>query len=600
MRALTIPLTETIGVKGGVRKDGVLVGKNPAIDITKAFKRSKIITNGRFFTEDVTGQTSVFVDVSTAANNDTIGDVDMFPTAPTIGDAFYSCILKSLTANEVHYFISTAGFGITLEHEYWDSSTEVWTALSGVVATNFLTVTGINVFKFTAPSNWGNVLISGFYGKVIRHRITAVSSPVSPKLTRVYPVSTTHVNTEITNDLKDPSYAQLASYIVEGDEVCIASPEKPWGYEFIYKDAQEGGGTDEFTYSTASEEKALTVTDTSNNYRTKNERTFKPKNLVATAANATVTTVQVIAEHGYIEAAVAAIPTATTNKFSIGLSAVTTGTVGYELRADFVSSNPRLTVYEGGVLKYTHTVNLVVNDVLRVFCLDGASDDTKNLILYYLNGSVIYTSETTEGNSLYGRVIGQTSGVQIKQMKYIDFSDLQALPISVTFQSVTSMTVTDETQITEQLFARHYVKFVAPNDFVSITAANSHIGVDGFQYCRVKRGVITKPTSYMRARLLTMGNTKVKGLKVVGDSTYTGFKFCSGEVDAIESDSILMLFNKQSGATAQIDLPKGTQLLEATINITYQDGNEMLITQVKGDNESDIGIGSYIMLGEAR
>jgi len=98
-----------------------------------------------------------WTDETTAANNATANDMNLFHTSPTADDAYYfggKTPFKILTVN-----VGTAGVGTwTLIWEYYNGS--IWVAIPDVYdGTGSFKKSGSNNVSFSPPSNWAQTTL---------------------------------------------------------------------------------------------------------------------------------------------------------------------------------------------------------------------------------------------------------------------------------------------------------------------------------------------------------------------------------------------------------------------------------------------------------
>lgn len=153
------------------------VGKN--ISIPGANTTGATITgaaNGpadKVWQEDSTGGPS-YVDLTTAFNDATTGDVNPFPASEATTDRFIIGHIQQF--DQVTITIGTSGVGGTVTWKYWDGS--AWAALSGVTdnTTGFTAAPGSYTLTYTVPGDWAKTHINGTKLFYISAEITGVYS----------------------------------------------------------------------------------------------------------------------------------------------------------------------------------------------------------------------------------------------------------------------------------------------------------------------------------------------------------------------------------------------------------------------------------------
>ena len=179
---------------------------------------------------------TVFTEVTTAAQNTTVNDVQLIPAAAAVDDAFYfgcdnPCRIVTLD-------IDTAGVGTwTLTWEYWDGDS--FEALSNVDdRTSAFTNLGRNTITWDPPANWATQSVTGtsvnsYWG---RARISAFTSETTPPLaSRVF-----YENGQWwtwVEDLDVDNQAQFTLYLGGGTDLVTAHQIFPGSAGVITADA---------------------------------------------------------------------------------------------------------------------------------------------------------------------------------------------------------------------------------------------------------------------------------------------------------------------------------------------------------------------------
>ena len=108
---------------------------------------------------------NTYIDYTSAINNYTANDVNLLPSTPTVGDAFFFGADFKFRALRIE--IGTAGSGITITWKYWNGSS--WMNLQNVVDnTNSFTASGGNYVYYDLPTDWQQNSVSG----IIKNRRT--------------------------------------------------------------------------------------------------------------------------------------------------------------------------------------------------------------------------------------------------------------------------------------------------------------------------------------------------------------------------------------------------------------------------------------------
>ncbi len=121
-----------------------------------------------------------YTDETTAANQQTVDDMNLLPTTPVVNQDGY-LFGHAEEFNQLKINISTVGVGGgTITWQYWNGA---WTNLSGVSdGTQSFSQSGTNYVSWTMPSDWATTTINsqGPY-KFVRARFTAGSFSTAPK-----------------------------------------------------------------------------------------------------------------------------------------------------------------------------------------------------------------------------------------------------------------------------------------------------------------------------------------------------------------------------------------------------------------------------------
>jgi len=214
--------------------------------------------------------------------------------------------------------------------------------------------------------------------------------------------------------------------------------------------------------------------DLSSQWQVVNTHVVDASILDATGVNATVGSVQGITGNGYVMATAAATPTATTDRWIMGLSDTQTGTIKYALSMTFVSGTPRYQVYVDGNLVFTTAADWGWYDDVQVIRYNGD--------IYFMTGGLSLGAlvGVTDTDILYARVIGVDDLVQVLDVNLVDWgSSRYAKPITVTWTDNTDFTVTPNS-VEADYPASYSIAFTTPSDFAPLTALLSKTGVAGY------------------------------------------------------------------------------------------------------------------------
>ena len=114
---------------------------------------------------------TIFVDETSAAQDDVANDMTLLPAVPAIGCAYYFGFDQMFDAVALN--VGTAGIGNwTIEWQYWNGA--AWTALAGVTdGTTSFQVAGLHDVSFTRPvADWATVAVNGVTKYWVRAEVT--------------------------------------------------------------------------------------------------------------------------------------------------------------------------------------------------------------------------------------------------------------------------------------------------------------------------------------------------------------------------------------------------------------------------------------------
>jgi len=145
--------------------------------------------------------TDSYTDYTDEINNYTSNDVDLLPSTPSVGDAFYFGLYNKFTGIAIR--IETAGSDITITWKYWNGSS--WTNLPNVVDnTNSFTTSGGNYIYWDRPTDWQQNTVNGVTAYWIKAEVTSVgSNPTQPKASYAYSGKYTGNDGSYTDHLSD-------------------------------------------------------------------------------------------------------------------------------------------------------------------------------------------------------------------------------------------------------------------------------------------------------------------------------------------------------------------------------------------------------------
>jgi len=124
-----------------------------------------------------------YEDYTDEINDWSTNDVELLPSTPAVGDAFYFGLYNKFTALLIRIEDGYQGSDITITWKYWNGNN--WVALSNVTdETNSFTTSGWGWVYWDRPSDWEQCTVNGVTAYWIKAEVTSVgASPTQPKAT---------------------------------------------------------------------------------------------------------------------------------------------------------------------------------------------------------------------------------------------------------------------------------------------------------------------------------------------------------------------------------------------------------------------------------
>jgi hypothetical protein len=362
------------------------------------------------------------------------------------------------------------------------------------LSTDFLTTTGDSTLTLgTIPTLWPEDYIglpSIPRQRWIRIRVATGTVTAPATVTGAWAKSA-EPESDITPLAPNPPYYNpyAGRLVTEGDILYLSSEFKPGLMYFSYQNPLISVDYPQLAFKYSKADGTFgdldIVIELSSQWSNENSHTVDASILSATGVNATVTTVQGLTGNGYIDAVAAATPTGTTDRWIVGLSDTTTGTIKYALHMTYVSGQAAYQIYIDGLLVLTSPTDWGWYDDVEVLRYNGE--------VYFRTGgkTLATTVSANETSLLYGRVIGIDDLVIINDVNLVDWaSSRYAKPITVTWDNNTDFDVTPNS-ITANYPASYSFAFTTPTDFASLSAELSKTGVAGYNIGIVN---LTTPT----------------------------------------------------------------------------------------------------------
>jgi hypothetical protein len=362
----------------------------------------------------------------------------------------------------------------------------------------------------------------------------------------------------------------------------------------------EGGVS--YTYSKADGTfSPLTIiSDTSEGFTVSNSQTAVRRNLLSTGTDAGANSVQAIPADGFVECTINATPTATTNKFRIGLYDYNDNILNntYELEAGWDGANPAYQIYENGILKLSVLDLPFTSNTMQVLRYNG--------ILYFRVGDTTlpYSSILPQSTGIANAIFtGVDSGVEINDIVLVNWEKRKAEPVTLTFTGVTDFTQSSNAPASEIYPAHYYIQFVPPTNFASLPPEISKTLEVGYNIGIVSNFTVLpdENITLLTQSFLTTDSTINEFFNV---GTRTNFQTVNMTVNTLESggtsipdpQTFLMIINTGNGTTQAFPV----------LSMYYQDSNPLcnllstftqfttelqsfILIQVDGQDELNIG-----------
>lgn len=214
MNSICIPVVGALGTNAGAGADGVLAGYLAPTDPSKGFLQSH--ANGTVLCATDNG--GLYVTETTAIQEGTADDVEVFTGTPAVDDAIYFGH-ATLEFARLDVNITTDGDGVwTALWQYWNGT--AWTTVAGLsdgtattTAAFVAGATGWASVTYTAPTDWARCTVDGVNGFWIRCALDAYTSLVTlPQVGQGYVVVSSDDSTwtDDTTDLTDAGATDVA------------------------------------------------------------------------------------------------------------------------------------------------------------------------------------------------------------------------------------------------------------------------------------------------------------------------------------------------------------------------------------------------------
>lgn len=481
--AYIFDLPQTIGVDSGATHDGAILGTFTKQDYNGISFYSQYhefqyaVLNGSLTNPDEQN----WIEVQDAFNSGTAQDLFTPGTDP---DYNYTALYISYREgiDGYRFNCTTASTGTFTYVVEYNSPTGYITLPGAVLSENFLAVTGDNTLTLgTIPTNWQEDFIgipSIPRQKWLRIRIASGTVTTPPEVTGAWAKSAVP-ESDITPDAANPPfYNPFGSRLITGGDILYLSSQYKNGLmNFAYTTPMVIAGNLSFLYSKIDGTFGVLEVDPdlSASWTVENSATVDATNLVATGANATISSVQGLYGNCFVEGECVNTPTATTDQWILGLSNAQTGTIKYGLFMTFVSGTPRYQVLIDNSVVFTTPADFGFYNDVQIWRYNG--------IVYFFAGGKSFGAivETPDEDLLYVRVVGVDNAVEINNVNFVDWnSSRYAKPIPLTWTENTDFDPPAPNTITKDYPASYSLAFNTPDDFAPLTPLRSKTGVAGY------------------------------------------------------------------------------------------------------------------------
>lgn len=610
---ITIPFANRLGPNSGPAGDGVVFGVIPRIAPVTALSQVHLSP----FTKILRGNADAlgaitYSNVTTAANNDTAGDVSLFDTVNPTVDRLCIELSPNDEINGVSFLVSIAAVltGAPVADVFY-RTVAGWASAAAIV-TPALTSTGLKKIGFTAVK-YADIspiddLIDPRNGTQMRclfvqfSGITAVTT--APLFTRIWKNivhGADHKSANFTaltaqGASPDFSTAQAVILPITNDLTLFGFDEKPVRlFPTIYRPS-DAAHLKEWVYSTAAGFVALpaaNLSDPSTRFEAAlalNQTAHQRINLTSTLASGAwgssgIASTETLAGDGYVE-------------FRVGANATLAAMIGFSetnANAHYNSINWAIHVGHGATAFGSQWVNgaqqsggtwaIATGDVLRLERAGG-------VFSVYQNGTLRHTFAATSTNP----VLVDTAFIflaAVTDLVLVNKSVVPEVPVNVTWKDNVAVTVANGGTQQFGLVTTHQIPLVPPADWTKVSLTDT-ADVAHNRYWIGFRTTADTVTPVLPANFTlrgqpakAAGNT---GIPSPEAATYTSLTVAARDT-ALAAET-LMIVNTASGAVVSVAVPSGDAIASQTISLPVANGDQLVLVQSLGHPTVSLGDGA--------
>lgn len=493
--AYIFDLPQVIGVDSGPTHDGALIGKFTRQPYTGMAVYSQYhlmdyaVLQG-FVTDPIEEN---WVEVQDNLNDGTTQALFTPGTDPNYN--YVSLYISYRDGIDGYRFnCTTASTGTFTYVVEYNSPTGYITLPGATLSADFLAVTGENTLTLaTIPTDWQEDYIgipTVPRERWIRIRIDSGTVTTPPEVEGAWAKSAEPEKDINYITIDGPFINPYGDRIVTaGDTLYMSAEFKPAVINFAYTVPLVSPDFPqvEFTYSKADGTFGLLpiLADLSSDLSAVNNHVVDATILTALDADASIASVEGFLGNGYVEASGVTEPTATTDRFQIGLSDVRTGNMKYGIFVTYIDF-PRYQIIVDSTVVHT-------TDDQFPFSLDVAIWRYDGVITFFAGGQGILTLiMSPDDDLLYVRAGGIDNNVVISNVNLVDWNTSRyAEPIPLTWTENVDFDVAPNS-LDANYPAMYTLAFDTPDDFASLSALVSKTGQAGYNIGMTNVGTPTQ------------------------------------------------------------------------------------------------------------
>lgn len=607
-----IPFANQIGPTSGPATDGVIFGTLPRVVPVTALSRVHLVPFTKVLRGNADASSNVtWSNVTTAANDDTAGDVSLFDTVNPTADRLCIELSSGDKIDGISFLVSTAAVltGTVAAIVRYKGTDNAWKTASAVV-TPSLTSTGLKKVGFTAISYDDVALTDDLLNPIANPQmrclfvefsgITAVTT--APLFTRVWKNldhSVVHKAANFTalisqGNAPDFSAAQATILPVANDLTLFGFDERPLRlFPSIYRPSNTGH-VKEWVYSRASDFAAVPAANI-NDQSTRLEAALAAQNvashnLTSTLASAAwgssgVGSTTSLNGDGYVEFKVGA--TATLGGM-IGFSTSDANnnytSIGWAIHFGHASTAASSVWVNGAQQTAAGTWAIATGDVLRL-------DRKGGIFSAYHNGTLKHTfSQTSTANMVVDTAFINLSGVTDLHLVRTHLGYNVDVPI--TWGTTTALTLAAGANIDIGGSVARQIPLVPPTDWAKQSLTDTSDVAHNRYWVGLRTTADTVspvlPSNFTLRGQVALGAGNA-GIPAPETTTYT--RATVAVRDPSLSASTLLIVNTTTGVVAAVPIPANDTIETATISLPVTVGDQIALVQPLGDTAVNLGDG---------